>query len=350
MMDKVSIIVPIFNVEKYLKKCLESLKAQTYKNIEVIMINDGSTDASAQIAMDFGSMDERFVYVEKENGGLSSARNMGLEYATGSFVGFLDSDDWVQPKFVEELMQYFDDEIDIVIGRHRITDITGKQEYIPVQYAIAYGKYSGVEKSQYVFKPMVMGDSSLMSVWRNIYRRDLIACTKFVSEREIYEEDYYFNVMMYDRARSVYMAGEANVMHLIVPDSLSQGYRENRFAMMQQKNSLVEKYLMERHPKLLQEYQSGYAGEVAGVILNLCKSTWKTSVSNVNNVLSDLYTKQIISSNNGVCMLTRYLPIYYSAKYFGTYPTVLICKIMLACEPLYRFVNKQKEKCRLIQK
>lgn len=101
--DLVSIIVPIYNVESYLENCLNSLLNQTYKNIEIILVNDGSTDNSAKIAMKYAMKTSRMHYYEKENGGLSDARNYGIKKSNGVFLCFVDSDDFVAEKFVKIL-------------------------------------------------------------------------------------------------------------------------------------------------------------------------------------------------------------------------------------------------------
>lgn len=93
--DKISIIVPVYNAEKYLNKCLDSLINQTYKNLEIILINDGSKDNSLQICEEYAKEDTRIIVIDKENGGQASARNYGLDVATGKFIGFVDSDDWI---------------------------------------------------------------------------------------------------------------------------------------------------------------------------------------------------------------------------------------------------------------
>ena len=103
MTEKITVIVPVYNVENYLNKCLDSLINQTYKNLEIIVINDGSTDNSGEICQEYAQKDNRIIYVEQENGGLSDARNAGLERMTGSYVTFVDSDDWVEPDYVEVL-------------------------------------------------------------------------------------------------------------------------------------------------------------------------------------------------------------------------------------------------------
>lgn len=103
-MPKVSVIVPIYNVEKYLEKCINSLLSQTLEDIQIILVNDGSKDNSGNIAKEYEKNNkDRVIYVEKENGGLSDARNYGLKYATGDFVAFLDSDDYIEENAYEEM-------------------------------------------------------------------------------------------------------------------------------------------------------------------------------------------------------------------------------------------------------
>ena len=95
-MAKVSVIVPIYNVEKYLPKCLDSLVNQTLDDIEIILVNDGSLDDSRKIAKEYSEKyKDKIIYLEKENGGLSDARNYGIPYATGEYIAFLDSDDYI---------------------------------------------------------------------------------------------------------------------------------------------------------------------------------------------------------------------------------------------------------------
>lgn len=101
----VSLIIPVYNVESYLRDCLNSVCGQTYQTIEIIVVNDGSTDGSQAICEEYAGMDRRIRLITKENGGLSSARNAGLLEATGEYIGFVDSDDQIHSMFVEALMR-----------------------------------------------------------------------------------------------------------------------------------------------------------------------------------------------------------------------------------------------------
>lgn len=103
-MPKISVIVPIYNSEKFLKRCVESILAQTFNDIEVILVNDGSTDNSPSICEDYAKKDKRIVVINKPNGGLSSARNAGLDIAAGEYIGYVDSDDYIAPEMYGKLL------------------------------------------------------------------------------------------------------------------------------------------------------------------------------------------------------------------------------------------------------
>ena len=105
-MPIVSIIIPIYNAERYLQECLESIRVQSYKDFEVILVDDGSTDKSASICNAFVEIDKRFHYYHKTNGGVSSARNAGLEKASGDWIAFIDADDWVSPHYLQTVLGY----------------------------------------------------------------------------------------------------------------------------------------------------------------------------------------------------------------------------------------------------
>lgn len=104
-MDLITIIVPAYNVEHYISKCLKSISTQTYKNIEVLIVNDGSTDGTQKIIDEWSRRDQRFIKFSKVNGGLSSARNFALKYINGDYVTFIDSDDWVDTRFIQTLYE-----------------------------------------------------------------------------------------------------------------------------------------------------------------------------------------------------------------------------------------------------
>ena len=126
--ELISIIVPIFNTEKYLHQCLDSILSQSYENFECLLINDGSTDASASICREYVAKDARFRYFEKENGGVSSARNLGIERSGGAYITFIDSDDWVEFDYLEVLYSAIIQETaDISVSTYRTYEMSKNQ-------------------------------------------------------------------------------------------------------------------------------------------------------------------------------------------------------------------------------
>ena len=117
----ISVIVPLYNVEEYLEECLESIKNQTYSNIEVILVNDGSTDNSQAICERYCQQDPRFHLINQENQGQSAARNHGVSVSTGELITFVDSDDVVSAKYLENLYAYMTEEIDLIECEYRVT-------------------------------------------------------------------------------------------------------------------------------------------------------------------------------------------------------------------------------------
>jgi glycosyltransferase involved in cell wall biosynthesis len=109
MNDQVSIIVPVYNVEQYLEMCVESILNQTYDNLDIILVDDGSKDGSGLLCDKLSDLDKRIRVLHKENGGLSDARNAGTRLATGEYIGFIDSDDWIEPDIIESLINLMKD-------------------------------------------------------------------------------------------------------------------------------------------------------------------------------------------------------------------------------------------------
>ena len=105
MKERISVVVPVYNVEQYLEKCVNSIINQTYKNLEIILVDDGATDKSGKLCDELAKLDNRIMVYHKKNGGLSDARNYGVERATGDYIGFVDSDDYIDAEMYEKLYE-----------------------------------------------------------------------------------------------------------------------------------------------------------------------------------------------------------------------------------------------------
>jgi glycosyltransferase involved in cell wall biosynthesis len=169
-MAKFSIIIPVYNVEKYLAECLESVIQQTFKDIEIICVNDGSTDNSLEILTEFAQKDTRIKLINKENGGLSSARNTGLQYATCEYIYFLDSDDFIKPDLFENAYNVLkNNDVDCYcFSSEAFTEDEAQNKiYYPNKYLRV--KNTGLVKCD--FKIL---QRSNIQVWNKIFRLSLI--------------------------------------------------------------------------------------------------------------------------------------------------------------------------------
>lgn len=197
MTEKITVIVPVYNVENYLNKCLDSLINQTYKNLEIIVINDGSTDNSGKICQEYAQKDNRIIYIEKENGGQSEARNMDLDRMTGSYVTFVDSDDWVELDYVEvlynKLIEY---QADIAVGNYYSYNEQEGIFYFHIFGNSYYEKvYDNVSIFENFYESEHMKNFALICVGGKLYKSDLFRELRF--EVGKLGEDGYLNQKIY---------------------------------------------------------------------------------------------------------------------------------------------------------
>ena len=188
-MKKVSIIVPVYNVEKYISECITSLIEQTYENIEIIIINDGSTDKSKEICQELKEKDERIIFITKHNSGVSDTRNIGISKSTGDYIVFVDSDDYIDKHYIEEMVKGMKEEefIDMAVcnyvelyknvllhGGSNLTDnliITNKEAINDIYKLKSFGGY----------------------LWNKIFKNDIIRKYNIRFNKEIHMcEDMLF--------------------------------------------------------------------------------------------------------------------------------------------------------------
>lgn len=182
--DKVSIIIPIYNSEKYVSKCLDSVVNQTYENIEIILINDGSKDNSINIIKDYAKKDKRIVVIDKENEGVSKTRNLGIKKSTGDYIMFIDNDDYIDKTYVETYIKNSD--YDIVIGSYKRTDIEDK-------ILFKYNLDENSDWSKYV----------VLAPWAKLYRRDFLINNNIEFLDYGIGEDVYFNLLCYSKTNKI---------------------------------------------------------------------------------------------------------------------------------------------------
>ena len=185
MTPKISIIIPVYNVQKYLPCCLDSVQNQTFQEFEAILVDDGSTDESGSICDSYAQADPRFVVIHKNNGGLSSARNMGLDHCHGEYVCFLDSDDYLEPDYLEYLYNEINESsYDFVSCTANF--VNEKNEFIRRNdYEVERKEKTGDMFEAYFYSNLVED-----AVWNKIYRRELFSGLRF-AEGIIFEDSLF---------------------------------------------------------------------------------------------------------------------------------------------------------------
>ncbi|MFS4469271.1 glycosyltransferase family 2 protein [Maribacter sp. 2210JD10-5] len=189
MLHKISVIVPVYNAQKYLARCLESIKNQTYENIEVLLINDGSTDSSGEICDKFYQNDERFQVFHKRNEGTSSARNKGLEYASGNYIIFIDCDDYIKPNmFIELINCALNEDLELVTCQY----ITTRDEVVGLKSIKTNQNKSAVED---FLEGMKYNPHGVFNVWNKLISSSLAKSDLFIHGK-IHQDALYISNLL----------------------------------------------------------------------------------------------------------------------------------------------------------
>lgn len=203
MSTRISIIVPIYNVASYLPKCIDSILAQTYKNLEIILCNDGSTDSCGAICDHYAALDSRIRVIHKSNGGLSDARNSGLDTASGDWYAFIDSDDFISPDTIEQMYNAAittDSQIAVCNMTRIFEDGSTEAFYNP---ATELTKIAGPERFETLKQP---------SVCNKLFRADLFDGVRF-PKGKYYEDTFIYHILVH-RATNVVLTGHDGYYYL----------------------------------------------------------------------------------------------------------------------------------------
>ena len=197
--NKVSIIVPVYKVERELDRCVQSLFKQTYKNLEIILVDDGSPDKCPELCENYAEMDKRVKVIHKENGGLSDARNAGLKQATGEYILYVDSDDYIDLDTRERFIKAAGNQkIDIIVGNAIMENPDGKE------LMIHSATPSGIT---YTAKQFIMSAVKAYQwyapAWLNMYRRDFLLDNQLYFKKGIYFEDVQMLPRVFLRAKKI---------------------------------------------------------------------------------------------------------------------------------------------------
>ena len=173
----ISVIIPVYNVEKYLRRCVDSVIGQTYKNLEIILVNDGSTDSSGEICDEYKAKDNRIIVINQENRGLSGARNTGIENAKGDYISFIDSDDWIKDDTYQYCISKIKSYVNVDVVQFGIINVYSDKK-VDVKKTEKVKVYQNKEILQHYMTSMTKSDA-YCAVWRCLFSRRVIFTERF---------------------------------------------------------------------------------------------------------------------------------------------------------------------------
>lgn len=223
-MVKISVIVPIYNVEKQLSRCLESILKQEENDLEIILVNDGSPDNSGEIAKEYATRyPDKILYFEKENGGLSDARNFGIKHSSGKYLAFVDSDDYITENLLKDLAPYMEADYDMV--KFKISVINEDGSVINKNYSPIFENKSGEEAFDILYKSDVMTEVA----WGYIYKREFFVNNNFEFAKRLYHEDFGLIPLVLIKASKVASTDVFGYNYVQTKTSITRGNEELRY-------------------------------------------------------------------------------------------------------------------------
>lgn len=305
MLELVSVVVPVYKVEKYLEQCVESIRGQTYTNLEIILVDDGSPDNCALLCDEWLEKDSRIQVIHKSNGGLSDARNAGIEVCTGDYLAFIDSDDWIEPDYVEKMLA------------------TAKNKDADIVACSFVNEYEEIDQSELHPKELFVGNTeqALMLLYDNT--RIVVAAMKFY-RRRIWEKTRFPVGRLYEDALTTYKAFDLADRIAQIPDGLYH-YRIREGSIMTSKFSLKTvgisdvwkenyEFCKQRYPQVADTAHSFWLEHIPPLIAQFPKDMTpeekkakkelkKEIKNNLSFIISKMPTKKVYHQVKALCFL-----------------------------------------------
>ncbi|WP_455654514.1 glycosyltransferase family 2 protein [Phascolarctobacterium sp.] len=244
-MDIISVIVPVYNVEKYLPKCLDSLSNQTFQSLEIVLVDDGSTDNSGQICDEYAAKDARIKVLHKTNGGVSSARNAGLDAATGNYIAFADSDDYVEPDMYEILYKAVDVKTVACCGLRKINSDNNIELFLPLEKVYTREEYIELLLENELPPPLFTKKVRCISnnLWTKLFPKACFLKTRFLEGANY--EDMYVSVEVLKNIKNVRCVAACKYNYVkrkgsITNTNNAENYQSCLLARLKQESDLSE--------------------------------------------------------------------------------------------------------------
>ena len=314
---KISIIIPVYNIAEYLPRCLDSVLAQTYTNLEIILVNDGSTDDSARVIDEYAGKDSRIVVIHKENSGVSDTRNKGIDVATGDFIGFVDGDDYIEPEMFEFLLDN---------AKKYNADIShcGYQMVFPsrVDYYYNTGKKLIQDNKQGLID-LLNGKLVEPSPCNKLYKREVIKDVRMPLNIKN-NEDYLFNVKAFVNSKKSVFEDKALYHYILRKNSAAtSGLSENKMfdpIIVREEVAQLFKNDEEIYPYALNNVLRANINVYRALVTNInakkfCKRKGEIK-TNIKRFYGEAKNMGILSKRTKIdVMLILYLPIGFKLLY-----------------------------------
>lgn len=314
---KISIIVPIYNVEKYLVECIESIRGQTYSNLEIILVDDGSKDRCIEICDYYGRIDSRIKVIHKENGGLSSARNAGIKIMTGEFVGFVDSDDYI----AKDMYECMHDALISTNSQIAICEKTTNEKKIQ----LGQGRIFCYSKEQ-ALQNMILGMPFGSHACDKLFSRVLFQENIFFPEGKTYE-DLYTIYKYFDLAKNIVFCKRKKYYYRSNLESITLSKYSSKNLDMIYANKEIGKYFEEKYPELV-KYQKMALVRCSVAILR------KMIESDTEDYETELFLVKILKQNSNDYWRSPYKLLNKAFMY------VCMCNYALA-KKLYKGLKRR---------
>lgn len=264
MQDLISVIVPVFNVEKYVAICINSILSQTYNNLEIIIVNDGSTDNSGKVCEQISLNDKRIKLFNKENGGLSSARNYGVTKALGKYFVFVDSDDWIKETMIEDLYN--------ALKKHNVKiACCGRVNYKNENDFEKIGISEGcLLSSEQAIRMAAFNKDVGIAAWGKIYAREVFETIRF-PEGEIHE-DVAIMYKLFHESQNIYVLGEYEYYYRYNNDGISKSNYSEKFKPVLRHDIENEIFIRENYTNLESFIQSVTANSCICMMMKIAKT------------------------------------------------------------------------------
>ena len=338
-MIEISIIVPVYKVEKYLNRCINSLVNQTLKNIEIILVDDGSPDSCPFLCDEWKKKDNRITVVHKKNGGLSSARNAGLEVAKGRFIGFIDSDDDIELDMFEKMYNVAKKyDVDFVMCDYQRVLSTG-QKYLKT-LDIDAGYYTKEKIIKDIFPNLIMRNSidygPLLSVWHCLYKYEFLKRNNLKFDEEVrWSEDNIFSAVLgYNTNSFYYMKGEGLYHYYENENSITTGYRQGAWDVYKTMNKNLQDYFEDKNDYDFKEqlnYHLIYYG-CNCISMAVSKKTFFKIRKEIHSILQDKKLQDALKNINNLNIDKKLYFQLLLMKYKCSFLLTLLMKRRTLCK------------------